>query len=64
MERQYVIKLDEYDQRIMLRALNDLRTNLIKEDRTTDAVDELMVKVYSAEKKLMVSEARSGYECR
>lgn len=64
MERQYVIKLDEYDQRIMLRALNDLRTNLIKENRTTDAVDELMVKVYSAEKKLMVSEARSDYECR
>ena len=48
MQRQYVVKLDDYDQRIMIRALNDLRSTLIKEERPTDAVDELMVKVYGA----------------
>ena len=42
MQRQYVVKLDDYDQRIMIRALNDLRTSLIREERSTDAVDELM----------------------
>ena len=30
MQRQYVVKLDDYDQRIMIRALNDLRTSLIR----------------------------------
>lgn len=50
MQRQYVVKLDDYDQRIMIRALNDLRSTLIKEERPTDAVDELMVKVYGAKK--------------
>ena len=64
MQRQYVVKLDDYDQRIMIRALNDLRSTLIKEERPTDAVDELMVKVYGAKKKLLVSEQRSDYECR
>ena len=64
MQRQYVVKLDDYDQRIMRRALNDLRSTLIKEERPTDAVDELMVKVYGAQKKLLVSEQRSEYECR
>lgn len=64
MERKYVVNLDEYDQKIMIRALNDLRTSLIKEERSTDAVDELMVKVYEAKKKLMVSEPRCGYESR
>ena len=48
----------------MIRALNDLRSTLIKEERPTDAVDELMVKVYGAKKKLLVSEQRSDYECR
>ena len=64
MQRQYVVKLDDYDQRIMIRALNDLRTSLIKEERSTDAVDELMEKVYGAKKKLRVSESRSDYDCR
>ena len=65
MERKLIVKLDEYDQRILIRALNDLRNNLIEEERTTDAVDEPMVKVYDAKKsKLLVSEERSDYECR
>ena len=63
MQRQYVVKLDDYDQRIMIRALNDLRTSLIREERSTDAVDELMEKVYGA-KKFLVSEQRSDYDCR
>ena len=64
MQRQYVVKLDDYDQRIMIRALNDLRTSLIREERSTDAVDELMEKVYRAKKKLLVSESRPDYDCR
>ena len=65
MERKLIVKLDEYDQRILIRALNDLRNNLIEEERTTDAVDEHMVKEYDAKKsKLLVSEERSDYECR
>lgn len=64
MQRQYVVKLDDYDQRIMIRALNDLRTSLIREERSTDAVDELMEKVYGVKKKFLVSEQRSDYDCR
>ena len=64
MQRQYVVKLDDYDKRIMIRALNDLRTSLIREERSTDAVDELMEKVYGAKKKFLVSEQRSDYDCR
>lgn len=64
MQRQYVVKLDDYDQRIMIRALNNLRTSLIREERSTDAVDELMEKVYGAKKKHLVSESRSDYDCR
>lgn len=64
MERKYVVNLDEYDQRILIRALNDLRTTLIREERTTDAVDDLMIKVYDAKKKLVVSEGVHDYDAR
>ena len=45
------ITLDEYERNILIRALNDLRTSLLKEKRSTNAVDELMVKIYDARLK-------------
>ena len=38
-------KLDYYEVRIIILALNELRNQLIQEGRYTDAVDELMVKM-------------------
>ena len=38
-------KLDNYEVRIIILALNELRNQLIQEGRYTDAVDELMVKM-------------------
>ena len=37
------ITLDEYERNILIRALNDLRTSLLKEKRSTDAVDVRLV---------------------
>ena len=39
-------KFDDYEIRILILALNELRNQLIEEGRYTDAVDELMVKLY------------------
>lgn len=39
-------KFDDYEIRILILALNELRNQLIEEGRHTDAVDELMVKLY------------------
>lgn len=38
-------KLDHYEVRIIIFALNELRNQLIKEGRYTDAVDELILKL-------------------
>ena len=37
--------LDDYDVRLIVRALIDLRNKLIGEGRYTDAVDELLIKL-------------------
>lgn len=43
MPKKY--KLDDYDVRIIVRALIDLRNKLIGEGRYTDAVDEVISKL-------------------
>ena len=40
-------KFDDYEIRILILALNELRNQLIREERYTDAVDELIIKLYS-----------------
>lgn len=43
MKRRF--KLDDYEVNIIIRALVDLRNQLIAEGRYTDAVDELLLKL-------------------
>ena len=38
-------KLDDYEVRIIILALNELRNQFIQEGRYTDAVDELLIKL-------------------
>lgn len=40
------IKIDEYEREILILALVELRNQLIREGRYTDAVDELILKLY------------------
>ena len=47
-EERYHIALDRYDKNIVLNALNTLRNQQIREERPTDPVDELIIKVSKA----------------
>ena len=44
-ERQHFVALDDYEHGIVIDSLNEKRKDLISEGKTTDAVDELIVKV-------------------
>ena len=44
MKRKF--KFDDYEIRILILALNELRNLLIREERYTDAVDELLIKLF------------------
>ncbi len=43
--------LNEYERRIIINSLNELRNRLIAKGRYTDAVDELLLKIINAKKK-------------
>ena len=44
MKREF--RFDDYEIRILILALNELRNQLIREERHTDAVDELLIKLF------------------
>ncbi len=45
---KYYIAIDEYERRIIISSLNNLRNKLIAEGRYTDAIDDVLVKVVYA----------------
>lgn len=47
-EERYHLAMDQYDKNIMLNALNTLRTEQVREERPTDPVDELIIRVSKA----------------
>lgn len=50
-EEKKLLEMDNYEQGVVIHALNALRTGLMREGRTTDAVDELLLKAIDAPSK-------------
>ena len=50
-EDKYFIVLDDYEHSILIRSLNDEKTSLKANNRSTDALDDLLIKVAIAPKK-------------
>jgi len=51
MEQRKVLVIDEYEQGILINALNDMRNELKAEDKSTDAVDDIIIKTAEAKNK-------------
>lgn len=54
-EEKRVLELDRYEHGVVINALNDLRNDLIGEDRPTDIVDEILLKTIDAPTKKVKS---------
>lgn len=53
MEKQEkrVLTLDRYEHGVVINALNEMRNDLLEEERPTDIVDEVLLKVIDAPTK-------------
>ena len=51
MKEKYYIVLNEYERRIIINSLNELRNRLIADGRYTEAIDEILLKIINAKKK-------------
>ena len=64
-EKLYHVALDDYEHGIVIRSLNDERTKLMQQGKTSDAVDDLLVKVGNApHRKVKVIERKRSNEAR
>ena len=62
MRRVRKLEIDEYEQGILINALNLLRNQQIRERRPTDPVDELIMKIIEhGPRNLMVAEKGADY---
>ncbi len=50
-DEKKVITVDDFDHRLMVNGLNNFRNDLIKKDKPTEDVDELILKVIDAPTK-------------
>jgi hypothetical protein len=54
-EKKYYIALDDFERRVVVNCMNEMRYKLIADGKYTDAWDEVLLKViHSKQKKLKV----------
>ena len=62
MRKVRKLEIDEYEQGILINALNLLRNQQIRDKRPTDPVDELIMKIIEhGPRNLMVAEKGTDY---
>ena len=47
-EEKRILTLDKYEHGVVINALNEMRNDLIGEERSTDLVDEVLLKAIDA----------------
>lgn len=48
---KYYIALDDFERRVVVNCLNEMRNKLITDGKHTDAVDEVLLKIIGAKQK-------------
>lgn len=51
MSKKYYIALDDNEYGIIINCLNEKRNKLISDGKYTDAVDEVLLKIFNAKQK-------------
>ena len=50
-EKKYYIALDDFERRVVVNCMNEMRNKLIADGKYTDALDEVLLKVIHSKQK-------------
>lgn len=50
-DKKYYIVLDDFERRVIVNCLNEMRNKIIADGNYTDAVDEVLLKIIGAKQK-------------
>ena len=48
---KYYIALDDFERRVVVNCMNEMRNSLIKEGKCTEALDEVLLKIIRSKQK-------------
>ena len=51
MEKRFHVYLDDFERRVVVNCLNEMRTRLLSEGKYSDSVDKILLKVIDAPMK-------------
>lgn len=51
MQKRYHVWFDDFERRVLVNCLNEMRTKLLAERKDSEPVDDLLLKVIDAPKK-------------
>ena len=51
MEKKYYVALDDFERRVVVNCMNEMRNRLIADGKYTDAVDDVLLKIVDAKTK-------------
>lgn len=51
-DKKYYIVLDDFERRVIVNCLNEMRNKIIADGKYTDAVDEVLLKIIGAKQKI------------
>ena len=50
-DKKYYIALDDFERRVVVKCMNEMRNSLIEGGKCTDALDEVLLKVIRSKQK-------------
>ena len=50
-DKKYYIVLDDFERRVIVNCLNEMRNKIIADGKYTDAVDEVLLKIIGVKQK-------------
>lgn len=50
-DKKYYIVLDDFERRVIVNCLNEMRNKIIADGKYTDAVDKVLLKIIGAKQK-------------
>lgn len=50
-DKKYYLALDDFELRVIVNCLNEMRNKIIADGKYTDAVDEVLLKIIDAKQK-------------
>ena len=50
-DKKYYIVLDDFERRVIVNCLNEMRNKIIADGKYTDAVDDVLLKIIGAKQK-------------